>query len=58
VTVPHDYDRWRKSTRSGGQGDCVELHPAGELRDSKNASGPTLAVDLAALIAAVKSDRI
>lgn len=58
MTVPQDTTRWRKSTRSHDQGDCVELHPAGAVRDSKNATGPTLAADLQALVAAVKSDRI
>jgi hypothetical protein len=42
---------WRKSTRSGGNGDCVEL--AGlhggqvAVRDSKNPSSGLLAFDLA-----------
>lgn len=37
--------KWRKSTRSQANGDCVEMADLGEriaIRDSKNASGPTL----------------
>jgi hypothetical protein len=36
---------WRKSSRSGGNGECVELTYAGEhaaTRDSKNPTGPAL----------------
>lgn len=49
---------WRKSTRSGGNGDCVELASYGAVRDSKNPAGPMLAVDLDALLAALKSGRL
>ena len=50
---------WRKASRSGGEGgNCVELHPAGAVRDSKNPIGPTLAVDLGGLLAVVKGDRL
>lgn len=38
--------RWRKSTRSGGNGACVEAryfdHTA-QVRDSKDTAGPVLA---------------
>ncbi|HVK22022.1 MAG TPA: DUF397 domain-containing protein [Actinokineospora sp.] len=40
--------RWRKSTRSGGAQQCVEvadLHSARAVRDSKNITGPTLVFD-------------
>lgn len=36
---------WRKSTRSGGQGNCVEVADAPDaigVRDSKDPSGPNL----------------
>jgi hypothetical protein len=48
--------RWRKSSASGGEGtQCVELHPDGAVRDSKNPGGPVLPVDLPGLVAAVKA---
>jgi hypothetical protein len=48
--------RWRKSSYSGdNNGQCVEVAYVGGLRDSKN-PGPTLAVNVPALIAAVKAD--
>lgn len=35
--------RWRKSTRSGSESNCVEVQEGfGRVRDSKNASGPSL----------------
>jgi hypothetical protein len=36
---------WRKSSFSGGNGDCVEVAPVPPrvaVRDSKHATGPTL----------------
>lgn len=39
---------WRKSVRSGGGNDCVEvadLHAAVGVRDSKDPQGPNLAFD-------------
>jgi hypothetical protein len=36
---------WRKSTRSGSNGQCVEARRVGDtvqVRDSKNQSGPVL----------------
>lgn len=51
MTVPA---RWRKSTRSGPEANCVELSPHGAVRDSKNPAGPILRVDLGALLSAVK----
>lgn len=52
--------RWRKSSFSAGNnGDCVEVaHTLGAVRDSKNAQGPMLAVDLTPLLTAVKDGRI
>ncbi|NJC68176.1 DUF397 domain-containing protein [Planosporangium thailandense] len=39
-------ETWRKSTRSGNQGQCVEVRTLGgrvEVRDSKDPDGPVLA---------------
>lgn len=43
--VDLDQAQWRKSTRSGGNGDCVEFAEVDgvvALRDSKDPSGPVL----------------
>lgn len=58
MTVPQNDNRWRKSRRSQNEGACVELHPTGALRDSKNPAGPVLAVGLAELVSAVKADSL
>jgi hypothetical protein len=52
--------RWRKSSRSTGSDDCVEvaLFGSGAVRDSKNPDGPTLSVDLTATLSAIKADRL
>jgi hypothetical protein len=47
--------RWRKSSFSGGTGECVELANTGLVRDSKNPAGPTLATDLPRLLQATKA---
>ena len=52
--------RWRKSSRSGAAGTngCVELaNTFTYVRDSKNAEGPTLRCNVAALVAAVRTGR-
>ena len=50
---------WRKSSKSGGEGtECVELHPAGAIRDSKNLAGGVLRLPWTALVAAAKDDRL
>lgn len=50
--------RWRKSSRSNANGDCVELaHTLDRIRDSKNPHGTALTGDVAALLAAAKADR-
>lgn len=46
---------WRKSSRSQSGQTCVELsNTLREVRDSKNLGGPTLGVDAASLVRAVK----
>jgi hypothetical protein len=48
--------RWRKSSYTGTNGNCVELaHTRDLIRDSKN-PGPILRADVTALLAAVKTD--
>jgi uncharacterized protein DUF397 len=40
---------WRKSTRSGGNGQCVEVRRVGnmvQMRDSKDQTGPILTFPL------------
>jgi hypothetical protein len=53
---------WRKSSRSGGDPNdsaCVEIASTlGQVRDSKNAAGPTLRGDVRALVSAVKAGRL
>lgn len=55
MTVPA---RWRKSSRSAQEANCVEVSDLGLVRDSKNPAGPLLAADLGALLAAVKGDSL
>lgn len=50
--------RWRMSSRSGGDGHCVELAYEGAVRDSKNPFGPLLHVDLHSLLGAVRTGRL
>ena len=47
--------RWRKASVSAAESNCVELGCSGAVRDSKNPSGPTLSVDISALVRWVKS---
>ena len=47
---------WRKSSRSDAQETCVEVaNTLGLVRDSKNPGGPTLSVDVAALVRSVRA---
>jgi hypothetical protein len=58
--APEQVHRWRKSSYSGGNGgDCVEVEMATRslVRDSKN-PGVALALDVSALVSAVKNDQI
>jgi hypothetical protein len=52
--------QWRKSSLSTGDDSCVEVAivGGGAVRDSKNPTGPILAVDLPGLLAAVKDGRL
>lgn len=49
---------WKKSSRSAGVNNCVELAWAGAVRDSKNPNGPMLTVALGDMLDAVKADRL
>jgi Domain of unknown function (DUF397) len=50
--------RWRKSSYTGTNGNCVELAHTGDLiRDSKN-PGPTLRADVTALLATIKANQL
>ncbi|MCP2164562.1 protein of unknown function (DUF397) [Goodfellowiella coeruleoviolacea] len=58
------FRNWRKSSFSGGAGQCVELaHNTTQIavRDSKNPTGPMLTfaqTELIRLISALKTDRL
>jgi hypothetical protein len=50
---------WRKSSFSGDGGNCVQIRQdLAAVRDSKNPTGPTLVVELPALVAAVRAGRL
>jgi hypothetical protein len=50
---------WRTSSYTQGNGACVELaRTPDRVRDSKHRTGPVLCADLAALVAAVKDERL
>ncbi|SDZ27433.1 protein of unknown function [Saccharopolyspora shandongensis] len=49
---------WRKSSYSANAGTCVELASSlDRIRDSKDPQGPTLRVDVAGFVQAVKGGR-
>jgi hypothetical protein len=58
MTMDVTHAVWRKASYSGGNNQCVELAAFGAVRDSKNPSGPILAVDVQGLVAAVKAGNL
>ncbi|MFI0791192.1 DUF397 domain-containing protein [Micromonospora rubida] len=51
---------WRTSSRSGGDGDCVEVAGFGDavgVRDSKDRGGPALSFESAAWAGFVRATR-
>lgn len=54
MTVPQEQLRWKNA--SSGEDTCVEVaHTLGAIRDSKNPSGPVLALPREAVIALLRS---
>lgn len=50
---------WRKSSRSENTGTCVELrNTLDEIRDSKNAAGPTIHGDIRALTHMIRTGKL
>lgn len=50
--------RWRKSSYTGNQGNCVEVADTlDRVRDSKNPTGPLLTIDLGAFLTEIKRGR-
>jgi hypothetical protein len=48
---------WKKSSRSTSTESCVELHPDGLVRDSKNPAGGTLRVQLDPFVRTMRDPR-
>jgi Domain of unknown function (DUF397) len=59
TTVPRSAgSAWRKSSHSGNDTSCVEVHHTlGALQDTKR-RGPKLSANVTALVAAVKAGQI
>jgi uncharacterized protein DUF397 len=50
--------RFKKSSRSGGQSECVEIaHTLSHVRDSKHPDGAVLRVDVRGLASELKAGR-
>jgi hypothetical protein len=48
---------WRKSQRSENDANCVEVrNTLDHVRDSKNATGPVLHVNMAAFVRTIQAD--
>lgn len=58
ITVPEVPGRWRKSSFSAQDTECVEVAYDGAVRDSKNPTAGVLRVPLPGFLAAVKADRL
>jgi hypothetical protein len=48
---------WKTSSRSTNTESCVELHPDGLIRDSKNPAGGTLRVQLDPFVRTMRDPR-
>lgn len=56
TTGPH---RWRKSSHSGSDANCVELiGTLDRIRDSKHPTGPTLHLDLTTFLTTLKTGHL
>lgn len=56
MTVPSRSSAWRKSSRSGEDTNCVEVHhDLAAVRDSKQDDGPVLRGDITALIKSIRA---
>lgn len=59
MTIARNDPHWRTSSFSGNNTNCVQVHRScAVVRDSKNVDGPSLAGDVASLVAAIKGGRL